>query len=122
MIKYEPYERNKATLELMCDLNTRYHEITLLKIKNIRLKENYGEGEIPFESKPGSGPLLLTISFPYVQHWLNAHPLMYEPNARLICNFHIGAAINPEALQTKMNQLKSRILRLIETGEIGDKV
>ena len=30
------------------------HEITLLKIKHIRLKEEYGGGEIPFESKTGT--------------------------------------------------------------------
>ena len=28
-------------------LDARNHEITLLKIKNIRFREKYGEGEIP---------------------------------------------------------------------------
>lgn len=121
IIKYEPFKRNKAALALMWDLNARNHEITLLKIKNIRLKEKYGEGEIPFESKTGSGPLLLTMSFPYVRDWLNEHPFKNEPNARLICNLHNGAPIKPEALQTMMNQLKKRILRLINTGEIKDE-
>lgn len=36
IIKYEPYKRNKAALTLMWDLNARNHEITLLRIKNIR--------------------------------------------------------------------------------------
>jgi integrase/recombinase XerD len=121
IIKYEPFKRNKAALALMWDLNARNHEITLLKIKNIRLKEKYGEGEIPFESKTGSGPLLLTVSFPYVRDWLNEHPFKNEPNARLICNLHNGAPIKPEALQTMMNQLKKRTLRLINTGEIKDE-
>ncbi|MDR4492435.1 MAG: hypothetical protein R2685_16320 [Candidatus Nitrosocosmicus sp.] len=121
IIKYEPFKRNKAALALMWDLNARNHEITLLRIKNIRLNEKYGEGEIPFESKTGSGPLLLTISFPYVRDWLNEHPFKNEPNARLICNLHNGAPIKPEALQMMMNQLKKRILRLIETGEIKDE-
>ena len=31
----------------MWDLDARPHEITLLKIKHISLKEKYGEGEIP---------------------------------------------------------------------------
>lgn len=122
IIKYEPFKRNKAALALMWDLNARNHEITLLKIKNIRLKEKYGEGEIPFESKTGSGPLLLTVSFPYVRDWLNEHPFKNEPNARLICNLHTGAPIKPEALQIMMNQLKKRIMRLIKNGEIKDKV
>ncbi|MGD1837960.1 MAG: hypothetical protein ACPKPY_07875, partial [Nitrososphaeraceae archaeon] len=59
IIKYESYKRNKAILSLMWDLNARPHEITLLKIKHIRLKERYGEGEIPHEAKTGSGPILL---------------------------------------------------------------
>lgn len=41
IIKYEPYKRNKAALALMWDLNARNHEITLLHIKNIRLKQKY---------------------------------------------------------------------------------
>jgi integrase/recombinase XerD len=122
IIKCEPYKRNKAALTLMWDLNARNHEITLLKLKNIRTKEKYGEGEIPFESKTGSGPLLLTVSFPYVRDWLNEHPFKNEPNAKLICNLHNRASIKPEALQTMMNQLKSRILRLVETGEIKDEI
>ena len=37
ILKYEPYKRNKAAITLMWDLDARPHEITLLKIKNIRL-------------------------------------------------------------------------------------
>ena len=61
IVKYEPYKRNKAILTLLWDLNARPHEITLMKIKNIRLKEKYGEGEVPHEAKTGSGPILLNI-------------------------------------------------------------
>jgi integrase/recombinase XerD len=45
IIKYEVHKRNKAILSLLWDLNARPHEITLLKIKHIRLKETYGEGK-----------------------------------------------------------------------------
>jgi integrase/recombinase XerD len=86
IIKYEPYKRNKAALSLLWDFDARNHEVTLLKIKHIRLKEKYGEGEIPYEAKTGAGPILLTCSFPYVRDWLNEHPFKNEPNARLICN------------------------------------
>jgi integrase/recombinase XerD len=51
IIKYEPYKRNKAALSLLWDLDARNHEVTLLKIKHIRLKEKYGEDEIPHEAK-----------------------------------------------------------------------
>jgi integrase/recombinase XerD len=39
VIKYEQYIRNKAVLTLFWDLDARNHEVTLLKIKHIRLKE-----------------------------------------------------------------------------------
>jgi integrase/recombinase XerD len=64
------------------------------------LKDRYGEGEIPYNTKTGGGPILLTCSFPYVRDWLNEHPFKNEPDARLICNIHNGAAINPEAMTT----------------------
>jgi integrase/recombinase XerD len=96
-------------------------EITLLKIKHIRLKERYGEGEVPHEAKTGSGPILLTSSFPYVRDWLNEHPFKNEPNARLICNLLNGAPIKSDAIWKIMTQLRSRIIRLIEKGGINDE-
>ena len=77
-IKYEPFKRNKAALALFWDLDARNHEVTLLKIKYVRLRERYGEGEIPYQAKNGSGPILLTVSFPFVRDWLNEHPFRNE--------------------------------------------
>ena len=51
-------EQDKKTL--LWDLNARNHEVALLKIKHKRLREKYGEGEIPCESKTGTGPILLS--------------------------------------------------------------
>jgi len=121
IIKYEKYKRNKAALSLLWDLDARNHEVTLLKIKHIRLKERYGEGEIPHESKTGTGPILLTCSFPYVRDWLNEHPFRNELNARLICNLNTGAPIKPDALCTIMKQLKQRILSMLQNGSITDE-
>jgi integrase/recombinase XerD len=120
IIKYEPYKRNKAALALLWDLDARPHEVTLLKIKHIRLRERYGEGEIPHEAKTGTGPVLLTCSFPYVRDWLNEHPFRNESNARLICNLLTGRPIKADALWTVMKQLRYRIMRLIESGSITD--
>ena len=83
IIKYEPRKRNKAALSLLWDLDARSHEVTLLKIKHIRLKQKYREGEIPYRSKTGTGPVLIRSSFPYVRDWLNEYPFKNEPNARL---------------------------------------
>jgi integrase/recombinase XerD len=118
IIKYEQFKRNKAALALMWDLDARNHEVTLLKIKHIRLKEKYGEGEIPHQAKTGSGPVLLTFSFPYVRDWLNEHPFRNEPEARLICNLRNGSPIKSEALWTVMKQLKARIERLLKSGSV----
>jgi integrase/recombinase XerD len=118
IVKYEPYIRNNAALTLFWDLDARNHEVTMLKIKHIRLREKYGEGEVPHEAKTGRGPMLLTCSFPYVRDWLNNHQFRNSPEARLICNLHNGSPIKPEAMNTMMKQLKKRIERLLERGEI----
>lgn len=121
IVKFEPYLRNKAVLTLMWDLNARPHEITLLKIKHIRLKERYGEGEVPSEAKTGGGPILLMCSFPYVRDWLNEHPFRNEPNARLICNLYNGSPIAPKTLWNMMELLKRRIINILDHDELDDK-
>lgn len=121
IIKYETHKRNKAALALLWDLNARPHEVALLKIKHIRLKEKYGEGEVPHEAKTGTGPILLTCSFPYVRDWLNEHPFRNESNARLICNLLTGGPIKADALWTVMKQLKKRIVRLLEEATVADE-
>jgi len=118
ILKFEPHKRNKAALALFWDLDARNHEITLLKIKHIRLRERYGEGEIPYQAKTGSGPVLLTCSFPYVRDWLNEHPFRNEPEARLVCNLLTGGPVKSDAMWTMMKQLRQRVIRLIENGSI----
>jgi hypothetical protein len=110
-----------AALTLFWDLDARNHEVTLLKIKHIRLKEHYGEGEIPHEAKTGSGPALLTCSFPYVRDWLNEHPFKNESDARVICNIHTGAPVKPDAMWRVMKQLRNRIICLLENGSITEE-
>ena len=101
-------------------MDARNHEITALRIKDIRFRENYAEGEIPHSTKTGGGPILLTFSFPYVRDWLNEHPFRNTPDARLICSLNNGSPIKPEALWTMMKQLRSRITRLVETEAITE--
>ena len=106
---------------MLWDLDARNHEITLLKIKHIRLRERYGEGEIPHEAKTGTGPILLTCSFPYVRDWINEHPFRNEPGARLICNLQTGSPLTPDALWKIMKQLRKRIIHLLENNSIKDE-
>ncbi len=120
IIKYECHKRNKAALALCWDLNARNHEICLLRIKHIRLRENYGEGQIPAEAKTSSGPILLTMSFPYVRDWINEHPYSSEPEARLICDLNTGSKIRADALNDIMKLLRKRIIKFLENNEITD--
>lgn len=62
VISYEPELRNQAVITLLWDLDARNHEITALRIKDIVLDEQYGEGSIPSNTKTGGGPILLTSS------------------------------------------------------------
>ena len=87
---------------------------------NIYFKNN-GEGEVPYEAKTGSGPILLTLSFPYVRDWLNEHPFRNESDARLICNTENGKPLLPGAVYDTMYLLKKRIIRLLESEEIKDR-
>jgi integrase/recombinase XerD len=84
VVKYELHIHNKAAFILFWDLDGRNHEVTMLKIKHIRRREKYGEGEVPHEEKTGGGPILVTCSFPYVRDWLNNHPFRNSPEVRLI--------------------------------------
>ena len=121
IVKYEPILRNKAALMLFWDLDARNHELTTLRIGNIRLRERYAEGEIPHNTKTGGGPILLTCSYPYVRDWLNKHPFKNTPQARLICSLRNGAPIKPEALWTMMKQLRKRIERMLESGALVEQ-
>jgi hypothetical protein len=67
IVKYEPSIRNKAALTLFWDLNGRNHEITTLKVGNIRLRERYGEGEY-----------LTILKLEEVQYSLRVHFHMLE--------------------------------------------
>jgi site-specific recombinase XerD len=46
IVEYEPELRNKAIITLLWDLYARNHEITALRIKDIILNGQYGEGTI----------------------------------------------------------------------------
>lgn len=79
IVEYEPELRNKAIITLLWDLDARPHEITALRVKDILLDEQYGEGTIPSNTKTGGGPILLTSSFTYIRDWINNHPFKNEP-------------------------------------------
>jgi integrase/recombinase XerD len=101
-------------------VNGRNHEIAALRIRDVILSEQYGEGTIPSNTKTGGGPFLLRSSFTYVRDWINKHPFKNEPNARLICNLYTGAPVTSQAIWQVLDQLRLRIKRLVESGFITD--
>jgi integrase/recombinase XerD len=121
IVAYEPELRNQAIITLLWDLDARNHEITALRIRDIILDEQYGEGNIPSNTKTGGGPILLTSSFTYVRDWINKHPFQNEANARLICNLVNGAPITSQTIWQVLEQLRQRIKRLVESGAIEDE-
>jgi integrase/recombinase XerD len=120
IVVYEPELRNQAIITLLWDLDARPHEITALRVRDIVLDEQYGEGTIPSNTKTGGGPILLTSSFTYVRDWINKHPFKNEPNARLICNLYTGAPIKPDTIWHVLDHLRLRIKRLVKSGPIAD--
>jgi integrase/recombinase XerD len=92
-------------------LDARPHEVTL---KN---KAHYAQGEI----RRGPVPNEAKTAFPYVRDWLNEHPFRNKPNARLICNLYNGSQIIAKTLWNMMKQLRKRIIRMLEYGEIKDQ-
>jgi hypothetical protein len=54
----------------------------------------------------GTGPILLTCSFPYVRDWLNEHPFKNTPDARVICNLMTGSAVGPDAMWTVLEGME----------------
>ena len=54
---HEKSKRNKACLTLQKDLDTINYKIMLMKIKHIRPKDRYGEGENTYESKQWTGSI-----------------------------------------------------------------
>jgi integrase/recombinase XerD len=121
IVAYEPELRNQAIITLLWDLDARNHEITALRIKDIILDEQYGEGVIPSNTKTGGGPILLTSSFTYVRDWINKHPFKNEPNARLICNLANGAPLRSETIWDVLNRLKLRIRRLVAVEQLQEQ-
>lgn len=45
ILKYETNPRNKAAIMFQWDADARNHEVTLVRIKNIRFREKYDNGE-----------------------------------------------------------------------------
>lgn len=116
--KKKPDMRNRAIFTMSWDMNTRNHEITSLKIGDIQFKDRYAENIIPFQTKTGGGPIMLTMSHPYARSWLNKHPLKHKPNAPFFYNLQTFKSLKPPAIWKMGYRLRSIIKNMVEDGTI----
>ncbi len=65
--------RDKALISILAESGCRVSEIGLMKIKNVSFEE-YGT-RIAVSGKTGSRKILVINSTPYLQEWINQHPL-----------------------------------------------
>ena len=121
IIKYEPHLRNKALIILSYDCNSRPHELTKLRIENIRFNDKYAEGEIPFDTKTGRRDILLRGSFPYCRDWLNQHPHRNNPNAYFFYDLRNSTKpMTYASIHYVFRTFKERIQKYYNDGFISD--
>ncbi|MGB6528722.1 MAG: site-specific integrase [Candidatus Nitrosopolaris sp.] len=121
IVNYERNMRNRAIFTMSWDMNARNHEITSLKIGDIQFKDRYAEGIIPFQTKTGGGPIMLTMSYPYARSWLNKHPLKHKPNAPFFYNLQNFKSLKPPAIWKMVYSLRLIIKNMVEDGTISGK-
>ena len=53
IVEYAPELRDKVAITLLWDFDARPHEVTALRVGDIRLEEQYAECTIPYNTKTG---------------------------------------------------------------------
>ncbi len=75
------HPRDQALVILTWEAAARSREILDLKIGSVQL---HGEtGHVTLEGSTGARQLLIHLSVPYLETWLNVHPLKHNPGAYL---------------------------------------
>jgi len=72
--------RDKALIMLLYESGGRISEIGTMRIKDVEFRENYGL--VTLRGKTGIRKVPIVSSLPYLQNWINNHPLG-KPDARL---------------------------------------
>lgn len=76
--------RNKALLSVLAESGARISEIGTMQIKHVSFEE-YG-ARLNIHGKTGTRKILVVSSTPYLQAWLNQHPLNNDSEAYLWYN------------------------------------
>ncbi|MEM2751143.1 MAG: tyrosine-type recombinase/integrase, partial [Nitrososphaerales archaeon] len=76
--------RDKAFIITLYESGARIGELDSLRIKDVVFEENYAR--LMLEGKTGSRRVIVVASTPYLQAWIQSHPLKNNPDAPLWIN------------------------------------
>ncbi|MDD5598183.1 MAG: tyrosine-type recombinase/integrase [Victivallaceae bacterium] len=102
--------RDKALISVLAESGARVSEIGLMKIKHISF-EKHG-ARLSITGKTGARKILVISSSPYLQQWLNNHPLnnqpdaflWYNPQGEFLCYNRIAAILKRAARRAGINK------------------
>lgn len=117
--KYEADLERRAAELAAWDINSRNHELCLIRRKDLIWKEKYAQGQISDKAKTGSGPFYLIVAYAACRDWFNRHPFQY-PDARLFCD-STGQPIGPDTIRAWFYDLRDNITEMLKNGSIKDE-
>lgn len=102
--------RDKALIACLAESGCRVSEIGLMKIKHISFEEH--GARITVSGKTGMRKILVLNSAPYLQQWINQHPLNTNPesylwvgnNSQPLCYARISAILKRAAKEAQVNK------------------
>ena len=102
--------RDKALISALAESGGRVSEIGMMKIKHISF-EPHG-ARLSISGKTGARKILVISSAPYLQQWLNCHPLNNQPDAflwhnpqgKFLCYNRIAAILKRAAKKAGINK------------------
>jgi hypothetical protein len=92
-----------------------------MKVNQINLEDNYGEGDIPVNTKTGTRDFNIAGSYPYIRNYLNELPVKSEPNAFLFQSHKNGAPLHSDTMTALFKHLRRHIIKLLDINKITDE-
>ena len=120
-VKYCTNIRDKVILTLSWDMAARNHEMTKLKLKDIKFKEKYADATTSWDTKTGMRTTPLIVSFPYLRELINNHLFSSSPGAFVILSLTTNKALRPDSIWGITDAIKHRITRMLQNNEIKGK-
>jgi hypothetical protein len=120
-MKYCTNNRLKCYNAISRDTSARPHELTTLKIKDVKFRQN-PDGtqfvQVPVNGKTGDRFLPLFNSIPHVKFWLaNCHSNPNNPDAPFLCQ-KSGKAILPNQPRRDYANQKLHFIKLLDSPDV----